>query len=242
MSDTKTSNTSTKIEELVKDGVKEITIRQGTALPPEEERIKLNKSGNIKAPANYFTVMKETIDPLKAMVVFSRSEMEINLLEDPRQKYAGKVKGTLLLNPELLAFGIDSNTIYSPKELSDFLKRNAHHFINRTENATLVTGLRNFNAKVNSIIEQSGDQRGNIRSLIDRKVESGLPEKFALKMPIFLGYDVQEFNVDICIDAKNTTIEIWLESPELNELIKTQRDGIMNAELDKIEGLVKIEK
>jgi len=53
-------------------------------------------------------------------------------------------------------------------------------------------------------------------------------------MPIFIGYESQEFNVEICIDAKNTSIEIWLESPELNELIKTQRDGIIDAELARI--------
>jgi len=153
-----------QIEQLVSEGVKEIIIRNGDALPQVEERVKLTETGSIKAPANYVEVIG--FDNTKAVVVFSREKMEINFKEHPRHTFGADITGKLLLNPELVAFKIDTKDgIYTPKDLSDFLKRNAHHFISKSDNGTLVSGLRNFNAKVNSIIEQSGDQRGNIRNL-----------------------------------------------------------------------------
>ena len=233
-------NKELKVDTLFKEGVKEVVIREGRALRIVDERQKVVESGNIIAPGNYAEIMLP--NPQTALVIFSRSKMEIKYFENPRTKFAAEITGKLLLNPELVNFGINSDKVYEPKKLSDFLNFNRHHFTKKEDGECLVKGLRSFSATVNTIIENSGDARGNIRSLLDRKVDSKLPEKFALKMPIFIGYPSQEFWVDICIDAKNTTIEIWLESPELNELIKTQRDGIMDEQLGRLPDLVKIEQ
>lgn len=216
-----------------------VEIRQGDAMPLREP-VKVEESGNIKAPGNYSEIVKP--DPQLAIVVFNRSSMSITYFENPRNYHAAKVTGTLLMNPELKEFKINENKMYGMKELSQFLNMRKHLFSDREECLALVKGLVSFKGKIETILERNEDLKGNFRSLVDKRVDLGLPERFKLKLPIFVGYGVNEFNVEIGIDNTDSNIEIWLESAELNEAIKTSRDKIMDEQLDRFAGLIKIEK
>jgi len=227
------------IDEVVKDrvlngtGVEELTIRTGAALEQKEERVMLVESGNIKAPANYVEVIG--FDKTKAVVSFSREKMEIIFKEHPRHLYGAIISGKLLLNPELLEFGINGDKIYSPKELADFLNMRRHLFTEKSECMKLIAALSIFKAKIETVLENNQDNKGNLKKLVEKRIEQGLPEKFNLKIPIFIGYTPYEFPVDICVDSNNLSIELWLESAEMNELLKTERDIIINQEMKRIQ-------
>lgn len=64
----------------------------------------------------------------------------------------------------------------------------------------LVTDLQNFKAKVDKEIEQSNNNRGDRRILINQAVEHNLPEAFTLILPIFKGTAKQTIAVEVYVN------------------------------------------
>jgi hypothetical protein len=219
----------------VTDGVKALEVRQGQALPLKEPE-KVNIAGNIQAPSNWIEVRKP--NPQTDHVIFSRSEMSIIYTANESNHYATKIMGKLTLNKDLQNFGIlisedKSADKYTTEDLASFLKLNRYFFADRTEAAKIITALNQFKAKLNTEIEKNQDQRGNSKNLVEKVVESNVPTEFTLSMPVFIGYPKMNFKVEICISTTDRSVTVWLESPELMEIIISERDRIINEEIEK---------
>lgn len=229
-----------QVDELVKDGTKEIKIIHVKGLDEKDYRAIVEEGGNIKSAGNYCEVrgLKDNKD---CVVRFSRDKMYINLIEDPRDQRSAKVNGSLLINPDLAEFGINDKEFYTPKELSEFINMRRHLFHDRSEVMGIVNALRNFKGKVDVILEKSDDTKGNMRSLIEKKSEFNFPDTLRLNMPLFVGYPAKMFDVEVCLDFTGNGIQIWLESAQLNEMIKTDRDIIIDQELERFGNVVFIE-
>jgi hypothetical protein len=65
--------------------------------------------------------------------------------------------------------------------------------------------------------------------------EDGLITKFDLLIPIFQGYSKMKFTVEIGLDPKNTTVQLYLISDELIELEIGQREKLIEDELKKFD-------
>jgi len=227
----------------VPEGTKELIIREGEALDvshliPQ----KVSISGTITAPRMYIEKRKRMHEDIKVHVLFSRENMQIKLICDEKNKIGTEITGKLLLNPELLKFKINTPVTYTLNELKQFLKMNRSFFVNVDENFKIVSNLEKVKISVQTQIEQEKDTRGNKTDNYQVKVDSGLEMSFNLDLPVYLGQPKKKFKVDICLDVRDKAVSVWLESVELREIEISERDAIINAELESFSDYVVIEQ
>lgn len=140
-----------------------------------------------------------------------------------------KVVAKLVTHPALEKFGIETNVRRTPQELASLLRVNSMYFPNVQEHRELLVKLQRFTAKVNTAVEQSNDSRGNLKDLVDRTVETDLPESFTLEIPVYVGSPKSKFLVFICMEARDKGVSIWLESAELLEIRESQWESAIKA-------------
>lgn len=223
------------------EGTQELIIRHGEAVPHHDPKpIKL--AGTIKTPTEFESKRRELLKKESTHVIFSRKEMFIVLIFDETSVFSGKVQGTLEMNPELAEYKINQQKKYSIQELKQFLKMRRMHFPDKDLHAILIANLEKFKAKVTTDIEENKDNRGNSKILREKIVDSTAPFEFILEMPIFIGEQARKFKVEIGIDITDGSTQMWLESVELQELIQTDRDKIIDSEIAKLTDYVIVEQ
>jgi len=212
----------------------EVVIRHGVALPVREP-IPLNIVGSITSPSAFYNKRHELIDKQKAHVTFSKKTREIILNINERDYFCDTITGRLIINPDLVDFSVNTKTYRTPKDLAQFLKMRKHLFAKKEQNMDVVTALNTMTAKVETDLEQKQDIKGNERKLIDKKVTSNIQLEFVLTMPIFVGQPACTFRIEIGTDATDSTIRVYLESQELEELIVTEGGKLIDAEVTLFE-------
>lgn len=227
---------SPTIEIKVAEGVKELRLMQGKAENPKEPKI-INIEGSIGAPAEFYRKKKKNLVPEKCHVLFSYAGMFIKLIINEQDYYAGTVEGKTCLNPELEAFGINKNKIFTISDLKSFLKMNRIHFTSAEENMKLVSDLEKFNAQISAEITKEADSRGNKNDQYTVKVNSNLALKFNLNISIFTGEAKKKFQVEVCCDYREKAVSVWLESAELNEIILSERERLITANVEPFKEL-----
>ena len=105
-------------------------------------------------------------------------------------------------------------------------------FADKNTAMKLVSELKNFKAKVNKQVEESENDRGNRRLLMDRVVDSNIPEAFDLIMPIFKGQPKSKFTVEVIINGID--MSCTLLSPDAKELIDETRSKLINEQVELI--------
>lgn len=223
-------------------GEKELVIRTGEAeniLYPDKIRL----SGVITAPGEFYKKRKDLHDPNKCHVLFDRQKGAITLVVDEQhgeQNY--EVTGAISKNAYLEPFKINTGHTFTVKELMQVLKFNRAWFTDKDDNAKIVLALQNFKGKVEKTFEDSNNLRGDAAKVNITKLEHELQESFMLKMPIFKGGEEKTFRVDICVEATDGSVCVWLESRDLREMEVTNSNAIVDKELETFSTIVCIEK
>lgn len=220
-----------KVDIKVEGDGKVVTLLTGEALEQKAPEI-VDIKGNILAPGVYCAVRKP--DHQKALVVFNRNSKFIRYEEDAVNHYGATITGTLKLNPELVEFNINMAKEYGTDALAKFLRMRKGLFAKGEECDALVKALSTLDVKVEKSFKKENDMRGNIKNHYDQIIKTDIPHRFKLKMPIFVGFDAKEFNVELYFDSSESGVRIYLESIELNDIIRMQRDIIMDEELNKL--------
>ena len=229
-----------KIELNLNGEQKELLIRTGEALKLLQP-VKIVQSGNIESPAKFHAIRAGV--PTKSIVTFSRSKMEIIFDAEPENSLAAIVTGKLLINDDLKKFEINSQSkMWGLQELAKFLKMNKTFFKDKEKTDSLIASLIAFKGTITTELEKANDGRGNAKDLMDRKTTSNMPTDFILSLPVFVGGEIKTFRVEIGIDSTDASAKFWLESSELQEIIITERDRIIDAEIAKFSGLIIIEQ
>ncbi len=207
-----------------------LTVLEGKALTPRENK-KVIINGNIKAPNDYARVKNPTVSD--SLVVFSKTDLKISYYANQTDELAAEVHGTLKLNPIIGALGINTGgkTRYSTNELGDVIKRYRSLFDDISKADPIVTALKNFKAKVTQKLETSNNNKGNVRALIEQEVVSNMPTTFKVKMPIFEGFEDNVFEVEICFDVFDSEVKVYLESPQLNDVMLTDSGKLIDENL-----------
>lgn len=231
-------------------------VRTGT-LPAVKELKTLRINGNILAPVKYLEHMDayKTQDPMP--VVFDNVENHFiidrsttHALVDLNQKkivfyvnkdkeyseyYQAVIYGQLMQSGDLGRFNINEQDEMSPRKMADKLKRLKIFFQDKHQNHEIVNTLMNLVGKTTKDFSRAEDIRGNRQAMIDKKVNTNLPEAFNLCLPIFEGFPALTFQVEIGIDDRDGGLSVWLESAELYSLIIEGRDEIIHTEVEKLE-------
>lgn len=149
--------------------------------------------------------------------------------------HRGEVSGSLIINPKLGEFGINDQTnVWKPAELGIFFKMNRTYFTDRDENMKLVSDLMNFTANVNSTINRSISQNGSNADEFSQAVNSNLPEKFKVRMPILKGGEAWEFDVETFAKISGKEVALVLISPDAAALIEDAKSQTIEKELTAI--------
>jgi len=228
-------------------------------LPAIKELITLIVLGNIMAPVQYLGHMdaikeaeRDTCTPIiegfeypdcidrsltHALVNLKTQKIRlfVNKNKEYNQGYQAIVSGQLMLSGDLDRFDINEEAEMSPRKMADKLKRLKIFFKDPNENREIVNALMNLVGKTSKDFTRAEDNRGTLKTSIDKKVTTNLPETFTLCLPLFEGFAPMTFQVEIGVDDRDGGLSVWLESTELFSLLIELRDSVIHAEVEKLE-------
>lgn len=209
------------------EGQNTLTLMQGVA-PKQLDHlapVKIDISGNIESPLEFLKKRIGDIDQHKAQIIVCRDNLSIVLVINENDPYnSGKVFGTLRISKVFSSFGINTTKQWEPSELGQFLKLNRTYFVNRDENMAVVNALKTFDAKVQQTVQRENKENGNKAFTFRQAVDSNIPDKFKLRIPIISGSGPLDIEVETfaCIDGPS--VSIGLQSPGANEVIEEVRN------------------
>jgi hypothetical protein len=205
---------------------------------PVKPPVKIAISGTIGAVHEFLLKRTKTFDHLKSHIIVNREQISIELVICEHDEYErGSVKSTLQLYPKFVEFGINTGKEWGPLQLGLFCKMNRAFFPARAENAKLVTELMNFKANIDSKVEQAAKEKGDRTDNFSQVVNSNLPEKFDLLIPIFKGKPAEKIEVETFANVDGREIGFTLISPGAQESLELIRDQAIDEQLSKIREL-----
>ncbi|PPL04920.1 hypothetical protein [Parapedobacter indicus] len=211
----------------------ELIIREGKALPALEP-LKVKIAGILDSPFRFLQKRVGEIDQKKAFITVNRESLTITLDFNEDDPYSnGQIVGVITEHPTFKKFGINSGHYRTTYEMAELIKMNRSAFENIQVAMKLVHELKNFKAKVEKDLEKNNDDRGNRKILLQQTVESNVPEKFKVVMPIFKGMPKETFEVEVYFNPDDLTCT--LVSPEANDTLEEIRDSAIDEVLHEIE-------
>lgn len=212
-----------------------VTILHGEA-KKQINAIKASFKGTIDAPSKYFAGIsskRETITDT-AVVTIDSVAGRIVLQEDPHHPLAGEVTGSVVENPQLKLFRINSEKRWTPDELAATVFQNANVFnVPVNEVRAFAAKFRNLKAKVEKEVENMKDDKGNV---VDNFVQTvkveDLPTLPFYTMP-YIGSDKVEFKVEVGIEAAAKSVVFYLFSAEYANILYQTKEDLLYAEAKK---------
>ena len=201
----------------------------------EKPPVRIEINGTITAPAAFLTARLYQIDPLKNHVIVKRSEGWISLVLNEADPYTrGYVSGKTFTSKIMQEFGINSSLSRNPNTLGQFFKMSRAYFADKHVNMHLVSELKNFCAKINSVVEKQKADSGSFKDSYSGVVTSNLPESFWLNIPIVEGGPPQTVEVEFYASVDGPNVDLQLVSPGAKEWMDTELNGAIDRELDRI--------
>jgi len=233
-----------KIQIVLEKGVTEaeVILREGQAVKLLDPKppIKTKLSGVIGVPVEYLTkrVKTEQFTQERSHLLVNREEILLSLVINEDNEYErGQVDGKLAFHPKFTEFGINTGKVWTPFELAMFFKMNRAFFPDKATNMKLVTDLMNFTATINSKIERGIKENGNNSDVFIAEVNSNLPEKFMLSIPIFKGMKAETLEVETFAKINGREVSFTLLSPGANQTLEEIRDKAIDEQLEKVRAI-----
>jgi hypothetical protein len=205
----------------------------------------INISGAIAAPFDFYAnkaIKNNMFDPKDCRLEIKRSLSKMTLFCGERDEFDTIITGSLVINPALAAFKINTEERWDVKTLTRFLKLKKFFFQDRDACDKMIKTLMGFKAKFEAEIEKSDDLKGNTIDSYVTKLTHELDLSYSLNMPIFIGAEPTLFSVEICVDASEPKqVKFWMESVSLAESQESVRDKYINEQRDKFTDIVVIE-
>lgn len=218
------------------------TILFGKATEPLPIPKAVKIDGIVNAPRLFVQKRAAFISPSLAHVLVDRINRTITLVTDETNPINKVVTGELEIDPDLAAFTINGNKMYTVKELADLLRLRRQFFRDRDGHTKIMKELGNFSAKTNIEFKDADDRKGNAEELRKRVSDINLALEFTLNVPVYKGFEKMTFHVEILADVTDGGVRLWLESVELAELLKTELDRIFAVEIAGLQDYVVIEQ
>lgn len=210
----------------------ELTIRHG-----EAEKIVhpkgINLTGILAAPYQFYEGKKP--EPGQCHIQIKKDVGTISLfILDTDPHSSSIINGQLSKDGYFKEWGINTEKRWTVPAFLKHIKMQRTFFTEKSECDAMVQSLQNWNAKVELVIKNHNDNSGNSLSLLERKVsEVELKTKFSLTIPIFQGYPKQKFTVEVGLDPKSSSVDLYLFSNDLFEIEINHRESLIESELSK---------
>jgi hypothetical protein len=217
----------------VSNETKELVLRTGEAdkiVHPKG----INITGVLGAP--YQFLIGKDIDPKTSHLQIKRDTGGITLnILDTNPHSSSTIIGQLKKDSALESWKINSvDHRWTVQGFLRHIKTQAFYFTSKDELKAMVDSLQKWNATVETVIQQHNANTGNSLSVLEKKVSGiELKNKFSITIPIFQGYEKQKFTVEIGLDPKSNSVDLFLISDELFSLEIEHREALIEAELNK---------
>lgn len=199
--------------------------------------IKVSIDGTIEAPARWLEKRVGDIDQHKAHVLVDRDSMSICLVINEDDPYKdGSVRGKIAVCDIVTKFGINTGKKWTPEQLGQFLKMNRSLFVSKEENMAAVGSLKSFNARVAQDVTRESQENGNRNYAFRQAVESNIPQKFSLRIPVFKGCQPVEVEVETYASIDGTDVTIVLQSAGVNDIMEEARNSAIDKVIEEIKG------
>lgn len=215
----------------------EYTFREGDASPIQFPK-PITINGVLDAPAQYLKG-KRIVDETSHIRIYNQQGVIELYVNDTDPNSMHVIKGALTPSKDLAEFNINSPTHrWDVAGFLRFVKQRRFFFANKEQHTKLIANMQSWNAKIETVLVQANDQKGNSNFQVEQKVRAvdGFVDRFELMLPIFQGDVPQKFTVEIGLDPKNTSVLLYLFSDELFELEVVRRDALMKAALKEMDG------
>lgn len=219
----------------LENGVLEVVIREGEALTQHHPN-KVALGGAIDTPSRFLENRSEDFKMNKVNAIVYRGKRKITMSVNEQDAVGDyTIHGLIELSDDYTNLKINSGEGWTPEKLSHALKMKRSYFPSAGDHAQIVSTLRNLKAKINRIVDNDDDQRGNKTNKFIQTVESNMPEEFVIKIPLFKGGEKVEFPVQVTLEANNShEITCFLESVDSAEKIDELTENLINEEVDKL--------
>jgi len=205
--------------------------------------VRIGLIGTIGAPAEFLLRRMDCVnddssaqlDARRQHVIVDREKVSIELIINEDDEYnRGSVVGRLEAHPKFKEFGINAEKNWAPNQLGQFLKMNRAFFPDKEKNMMLVTELKNFVAKVNTLIEKQKSDKGDFKDNYSGTVSSNLPDSFSVNIPLFKGVQAELIEVEFYAETSGSEVWLQLVSPGANQLFEEMRDRVIDDEIKNI--------
>lgn len=207
---------------------------------PVLEPLKISLAGNINAPFSFLEKRwgRDQINKERTHVNVDRDNLKLTLVcneTDERNKML--VEGSIALSRQYKAFGINGGKLWESTDLGNFFRINRAYFENKETNMTLVNKLKRFEATVHTQVEREEKDNGSVTDCYKKVVESNLPEKFSVKIPIYKGSPAEVVEIEIIAHVEGKHAVLELISPSAQCIVEEVRDKLIDEQIAKISEL-----
>lgn len=205
---------------------------------PVLEPEKVNVSGTITSIFSFLEKRWECegqINHEHTHIIVDRDNLSMTLVAnetDARNKMV--IVGKLQLSRQFMEFHINDGYVWEPLVLSQFFKMNRTYFSNRDENMKLVSVFKNFKAKVNTDYERDRKENGSYTDNYSQIVDSNMPDRFFVVMPIFKGTKAQSIEVETYATINGHDVTVQLISPSAQQVVDETLDAIIDEQIAAI--------
>jgi len=211
------------------------TILTGKALEEKDEE-PVEISGILSAPADFLERKKENWEPKNCHVLVDYYNGSITLKTDERTFNHNTIKGALTESRVLGKFNINTGKRYSNFELAALFRVNKYWFATPEDQSRIIAELQKFQANVSTKIKAHNDNSGNSVSSLEKEVNGiSWNRTFRLNIPIFEGYPKVLVPVEIGVEPTSNDVKLFLESPELYELIESTKGGLIDEQTKRFD-------
>lgn len=218
----------------------ETVIRTGEALKLDQPKaIKID--GRLSAPFDFMEHknLKDQYSAYYCHLLIDRDKGTLVLHANEKSSTSEDViTGRLQLNPELEAWGINGEKRWNVRDFIKFLRARKYYFQDSSEHQSLIENLQKWNVNIERIIKDENNNTGNSHLSLETKVTKALEKNsFKLEIAVYKGYDKKKFTVEIGLDPQAASVDMFLVSSDLHELILIEKEKLFKSELGKLDGL-----
>lgn len=205
---------------------------------PVLEPEKVNVSGTITSIFSFLEKRwgcEGQINHEHTHIIVDRDNLSMTLVAnetDARNKMV--IVGKLQLSRQFMEFHINDGYVWEPLVLSQFFKMNRAYFSNRDENMKLVSVFKNFKAKVNTDYERDRKENGSYTDNYSQIVDSNMPDRFFVVLPIFKGTKAQSIEVETYATINGHDVTVQLISPSAQQVVDETLDAIIDEQIAAI--------
>lgn len=216
----------------------EYTIRFGEATEAPKKPTSLELSGRLSAPFDFLDNKHGNYNSKNCFLEVDRDKNMLTLTLNEKSEDTDHIKGCLSPDKNLSDFQINTSKRWTVKEFMQFIRERKYFFKDPGQQDKLIQSLQKWTVNIDRVIKEHNGNDGNSTSSLETKVSNiDVIREFNLDIPIYRGYAKESFKVEIGFEPKSTSVEMYLFSSELFELIMIKREIIFLQELAKFEKL-----